>query len=62
MFAYVGVVLTVQPVEDIAEFSTMTRPLCIELTDVADGLERSVFVDLEFLQEGHAMTGKLSKM
>lgn len=57
VLSYIGVVLTVQPTEDISEFSNMTRPLCVELTEFGDGLERDVFVDLQFLQEGYATHG-----
>ena len=53
-----GVVLTVRPTNDIKEFSTMTRELCVELTDLGEGLERDVFVDWQFLAEGYSREGE----
>ena len=36
----------------------MTRELCVELTDLGEGLERDVFVDWQFLAEGYSREGE----
>ena len=36
----------------------MTRELCVELTNIGDGLERLVYVDLAFIGEGYANESK----
>ena len=50
--------VTVISTDNIQENSTMTRGLCIELTNIREGLERSVYVDLEFTGEGFAVDSK----
>lgn len=37
----------------------MTRDLCVELTDVRDGLGREVYVDIEFMANGYSRQSKL---
>ena len=56
-----GAVLEALPTEDIREFSTMTRELCVELVNAGDGLERNVIVDFVFvpsLSSPYATTGE----
>ena len=55
-----GVMLTVQDTSDIGEWSNMTRNLCVELTDIGDGLEREVVVNLVFTGEEYAMMCKFA--
>lgn len=56
---HAGVVLMVLPVTEISESSLMSRDLCVELVDIGSGLEREVFVDLQFTEKGFT---RLSKM
>ena len=58
----VGVVLTVLSTSNIMEPSTMTRELCVELTNIGEGLERDVLVDLQFLAEGYAREGRFTNL
>ena len=44
--------------ENIRENSTMTRGLCVELTNIGDGLQRLVYVDLAFIGVGYAVDCK----
>ena len=53
-----GVEVAVLSTENIRENSTMTRRLCVELTNIGDGLERSVYVDLAFIGVGYAAESK----
>jgi hypothetical protein len=58
----VGVILNVVPTNDIMEFSTMVKPLCMELIDLGEGLERDVFVDLQYItSEGFDTSGMRKK-
>ena len=49
--------LTVLPTPDIREYSTMTRDLCVQLTDIGEGLERSVMLDFSFVESGYSRNG-----
>ena len=44
--------------ENIGEWSNMTRPLCVELQDIGDGLERDVQLTLVFLPDGNSTSCK----
>ena len=62
IFLAAGVTLEVEPVTPnfIREYSTMTRSLCVLLADVGDGLERTVFVDIDFVPEGYSVASKFA--
>ena len=58
-FFFAGVVLRALSVPAISESSLMTRNLCVELVDVGDGLERPVTVDIQFVENGTAISSEL---
>lgn len=56
-----GATVAVEPVSPdmITESSNMTRSLCVQLTDVGDGLDRAVFIGISFLPQGYSQPSKL---
>ena len=50
--AYVGAVLGILPVTITSESSLMSRDLCVVLVNFGSGLERGIFVDLQFIPNG----------
>ena len=47
------------PATSTSAASLNSRDLCVELVDVGDGLEREVFVDVQFAMDGLAQQSEL---
>ena len=57
-----GVSLEILPAMNVSEDSMMNSQLCVQLSDVGDGLERSVHVNFKFVERDQfATSGKSSR-